>query len=147
LNFNGTALDAMPTSFAVPVQSPNVAPGQTIVLAGMSGSLIDSSLTGATQIGVGQAFSENESYRSFTVLIRGGCQSLTLLTNSNPRIVGTNGQGLSGLIAPGSVGLLKFSTAGGVGVLITPKNNAGWAGIRNLAATRTGNVKLTIPSY
>ncbi len=147
LNFNGVVLDAMPTSFAVPVQSPNIAPGQTIVLAGMNGSLVDSNLTGATQIGVGQAYNENEVVRSFTALIRGGCHSLTLLTNSSPRIVGVNGQGLSGLIAPGTVSLLKFTTAGGAGILITPKNNAGWWGIRNLASTRTSPVKMTIPSY
>ena len=147
LNFDGVVLDAMPTGFVVPVQSPNVAPGQTIVMAGMNGNLIDSSLTGANQIGSGQAFSENEVFRSFSALIRGGCQSITLLTNTSPRIVFVNGQGLSGLIAPGAVGLLKFTTEGGAGVLITPKNNTGWAGIRNLAWTRTSSVKLTIPSY
>lgn len=147
LNFNGAILDAMPSGFAVALQSPNSAPGQMIVMAGMNGNLIDSTLTGATQVGTGVAYSADEALRSFTTLIRGGCQSLTLLTNSNPRLVGTSGLGLSGLITPGTVGILKFSTAGGVGILITPKNNSGWSGIRNLTCTRTSNVTLTVPSF
>ena len=147
LNFNGVALDAMPTSFAVALQSPAIAIGQTIVLAGMNGSLIDSTLIGATQIGTGQAIDGNEAFRSFTGLIRGGCQSLTLLNNINPRLVGTNGLGLSGLITPGTVGLLKFSTAGGGGILITPRNSAGWSGIRGLTCTRTSAVTLKLPSF
>ena len=147
LNFNGVVLDAMPTSFAVSLQSPNTAPGQTIVLAGLNGSIIDGTLIGAAQVGTGAAYSANEALRSFTALIRGGCQSLTTLTNSNPRLVGTNGLGLSGLITPGTVGVLKFSTAGGVGILITPRNNAGWSGIRGLTCTRTSAVTLRIPSF
>jgi hypothetical protein len=137
LNFNGVVLDAMPTSFAVSVQSPATAVGQTIVMAGLSGSLIDSTLTGAAQVGTGAAYSPNEVLRSFTRLILGNCQSVTLLSNINPRLVGTNGLGLSGLITPGSMGLIRFSTAGSVGILITPRNNAGWSGIRNIPSTRT----------
>lgn len=147
LNFNGVILDAMPTGFAVSLQSPNTAPGQMIVLAGMNGSVIDGTLTGATQVGTGAANSANEVFRSFTGLIRGGCQSLTTLTNSTPRLVGTNGLGLSGLITPGSVGTLKFSTAGGAGLLITPRNNAGWSGIRSLTCTRASAVTMKVPSY
>ncbi len=147
LNFNGAILDAMPTSFAVSLQSPNTAPGQTIVLAGMNGSLINGTLTGATQVGTGVAYNQNEALRSFTALIRGGCQSLTTLTNSNPRLVGTSGLGLSGLITPGTVGVLRFSTAGGAGLLITPRNNAGWSGIRGLTCTRTSTVVLTVPVF
>lgn len=147
LNFNGVVLDAMPTSFAVAVQSPSVAFGQTIVLAGLNGSLIDSTLTGANQVGTGQAIDPNESFRSFTGFIRGNCQSITQLSNINPRLVGTNGLGLSGLVKAGSVGLLKFSTAGAAGILITPSNSAGWSGIRNLTCTRTSAVTMKLPSF
>ncbi len=146
LNFGG-ALDAMPTSFAVSLQSPNTAPGQMIVLAGMNGSIIDGTLIGATQVGTGAAYNANEAFRSFTGLIRGGCQSLTTLTNLNPRLVGTSGLGLSGLITPGTVGVLRFSTAGGAGLLITPRNNAGWSGIRGLTCTRTSNVTMKVPAF
>ncbi len=147
LNFNGVVLDAMPTSFAVAIQSPNTAPGQMIVLAGLNGSIIDGTLIGAGQVGTGVVYNANEVLRSFTNLIRTGCQSLTTLTNSNPRLVGTNGLGLSGFVTPGMVGVIKFSTAGGVGLLITPRNNAGWSGIRGLTCTRTSAVTLRIPSF
>jgi hypothetical protein len=147
LNFNGAILDQMPSSFAAAIQSPNAAPNQTIVMAGMNGNLNTSTVTGASQIGTGGAYNANEVFRSFVSLIRGGCQSLTALTNSNPRIVGVSGSGLSGLIPAGTVGTLRFSTEGGVGLLITPRNNAGWSGIRNLTYTRTSSVTLIVPSF
>ena len=137
----------MPTSFAVSVQSPSQAIGQTIVLVGMNGSVIDSLITGGSMLGTGQAFSDSEVFRGYSSFIQGSCQGFGTLTNSVPRIVTGNGLGLSGLILPGTIGLLKFSTAGGAGLLITPRNDGGWFGIRNLTITRTSNVTLKIPAY
>lgn len=147
LNFNGAVLDAMPSQFAVAIQAPSSAPGQTVVLAGMSGNINGGTVTGASQSGTGGAYNADEAFRSFTGLFVGGCMSVTLLSNSNPRLVGTNGFGLSGLIYPGSLGTLRFSIGGGVGLLITPRNSSGWHGIRNLPFTRTTSVTLVVPSF
>lgn len=147
LNFNGVALDAMPTTFAATVQNPNVAPGQTIVMAGLNGNLNTGTLTGAAQLGTGGVYNANEAFRSFTNFILGACHSVTTITNSNPRIIGVSGSGLSGLIYPGSAGVLLFNTAGGAGIIITPRNNAGWSGIRGLTYTRTSSVTLRVPAF
>lgn len=147
LNFNGTALDMMPTGFAVAIQSPATAQGQTIVMAGMNGSVITGSIIGAAQTSTGAAYNEDEVFRSYSSFIRGGCQATGTLSNLIPRISGFGALGLSGLIQPGTVGLLKFSTAGGTGILITPSNNAGWSGIRGLTCTRVGSVTLSVPVF
>ncbi|MBS1811124.1 MAG: hypothetical protein JST84_23375 [Acidobacteria bacterium] len=147
LNFNGTTLDAMPTGVGVSVQNPNVAPGQTIVLAGLNGSISDGNVIGGAQVGTGAAYSANEVFRSFSAFILGTCQGITTITNSTPRIAGFGTSGLSGLIAPGTAGILKFNTAGGAGLLITPRNNAGWSGLRQLTYTRTSNVTLKVPVF
>ncbi len=147
LNFNGGALDAMPTGFAVSVQRPNDAPGQTIVLAGMNGSINEGNLTGGSQLGTGAAYSANEVFRSFSAFIFGGCQGIATITNSSPRIAGFSTSGLSGLITPGTAGILRLNTAGGAGILITPRNNAGWSGIRGLTCTRTSSVVLKVPVF
>lgn len=147
LNFNGIMLDAMPTGHAVSVQSPNAAPGQTIAIAGMNGSITFGSVTGGVQTGIGQAFSSNEVFRSYSPFIFGGCQGIAQLTNSAPAISGFGTLRLSGLIPPGDIGTLKFNTAGGVGVIITPGNASGWSGVRSLTCIRTSSVTLDIPVF
>ena len=147
LNFNGGALDAMPTGFSVTVQNPTVAPGQTIVLAGLNGSITDGALTGGAQFGTGAAYSANEVFRSFSAFIRGGCQGIATITNTTPRISGFGTSGLGGLITPGTAGVLRFNTVGSAGILITPRNNSGWSGIRGLTCTRTSSVTLKVPVF
>lgn len=147
LNFNGAALDAMPTGFAVSIQNPIVAPGQTIVLAGMNGNINQSNITGGAQVGTGGAYNANEAFRSFTSFIRGSCQGLATITNSAPRIVGVGTGGIGAFITAGSAGVLRFNTVGGAGILITPRNNAGWSGIRGIPYTRTSSVTLIVPVF
>ncbi len=139
LNFDGVNLDAMPTSFAAEIQNPNEAPGQTIVMAGMKGSISDSNITGAANTTTGQGCNEDEVCRSFSKFLFGKCHSVTTITPNYPNMPFG---GPAGLIKPGQVGTLKFSTAGGVGLIITPRNNNGWSGIRSLSYTRTNSVKL-----
>jgi hypothetical protein len=137
----------MPVGHAIAVQSPNAAPGQTIVIAGMNGNVSFGNLTGGVQTGTGLAFSENEVLRSYSPFILGRCQGIGSFNDSTPRITGFGTARLSGLIPPGSVGTLKFNTGGGVGVLITPNNSSGWSGIRNLTYTRTSNATLVVPVF
>jgi hypothetical protein len=145
LTFNGTVLDAMTTGFAVSIQNPSVAPGQTIVLAGLNGSVTNAAVIGGSQVGTGAAYNANEAFRSFSAFIFGGCQGLATLTSTTPRISGT--AGLNSFIFPGTAGVLRFNTAGSAGLLITPGNNSGWSGIRGLICTRTGNVTLRVPVF
>lgn len=147
LNFNGVVLDAMPTGYAVSVQNPTSAPGQTIILAGLNGNLNDVNLTGGAQLGTGGAYSANETFRSYSAFIQGTCFGKATITNSQPRIAGFSTAGLGGLITPGSVGVLRFNTVGSAGLLITPRNNSGWSGIRGLVITRTSAVTLTVPVF
>jgi hypothetical protein len=147
LNFNGTVLDMMPVGFAVAIQSPTTAPGQTIVMAGLNGTVTHGSLTGAAQVGSGGAYNEDEIFRSYSSFIRGGCQATGTISNVVPRISGFGTLGMSGLIKPGTVGILKYLTTGGIGILITPSNNAGWSGIRGLTCTRVGSVTLSVPVF
>lgn len=155
LNFTGnqaTGFDAMPTTFAAEIQQPAEAPNQTIVMAGMSGSVATGSLSGANQINGGLAFNEIEVLRSFSNFIRSGtdstCHSISIVTNSQPRILAYNGvTGLNGFIAAGTTGILRFMTAGGVGLLFTPNNPNGWSGARTLTTLGVSTtVTLDVPA-
>ena len=147
LNFNGTDLDLMPVRFAAEIQRPVEAVGQTIVLAGLNGSVVTGVITGAAQTGIAEAYNEIEEFRSARRFISGSCHSLSTVTNGNPAILGFGLNGLSGFIATGTNGVLKFTTAGAAGLLITPANTAGWSGIRGLTCLATSNtVSLVVPA-
>lgn len=140
LNF-GTTFDPVPTGFSVPIQNPIDAPGQTIVLAGLSGSVTYATVTGVTQLGYGQIINKDGLSRSFPAFLTGSCWGKSILKNT------LLPNGVSNFIASGTTGRMQFSTVAAVGLLITPKNAAGWSGIRPLDYTRTKSVTLTVPSY
>lgn len=142
LNFDGVSLDAMPTSFAAEIQSPNDAPGQTIVMAGLKGNIFNGTIRGATST-VGLACNQNESCGSFQTLLAGNCLAIATIGGAIPRVP----FGINNLIPTGAVGTLKFNTEGSAGILITPRNNKGWSGIRTLTYTRTSSVSLVVPSF
>ncbi|MFN7927120.1 MAG: hypothetical protein U0Y68_04100, partial [Blastocatellia bacterium] len=142
LYFDHTGYDAVPRQFAVEIQSPAEAAGQQVVTAGLSGNLLTAQVTGAAQVGTGQAFNEKEAFVSFQGWLTGTCQARATIAANSPRV--TNG--LSNLIKPGQAGTLKFNIGGGVGLLLTPRTNA-WKGIRTLHKTQTTTTTLTIPIF
>ncbi len=145
LKFDGASLEKMPRMFGAELQNPNLAPGQTIIVAGMVGDVSTGDITGAGANGVGLLFNANEEVRSFSNFIKGTCHSISTFTTTLPRV--TVPGGINAFINAGSVGIMKFPTAGGVGILITPRNNAGWSGIRTLSYLTTTNAKLFVPAF
>ncbi|MFN7928681.1 MAG: hypothetical protein U0Y68_12160 [Blastocatellia bacterium] len=140
LYFDQVGYDAVPKQLAVEVQSPLDAVGQQVVTAGLSGDLTTSTISGAAQVGVGQAFNEKEAFASFQNWLTGTCQARGTMTANSPRVP----NGLSGLLKTGQAGHLKFNVGGAVGLLLTPRGGA-WTGIRTLHKTQTTATTLTIP--
>ena len=145
LNFDGIKLEKLPRMFAAELQNPTVAPGQTIVIGGLVGDVSTGAISGAAANGVGQLFNANEDARSFSAFIRGTCHSISVFTATAPRVTVVGG--INNFIIAGTVGIMKFPTAGGAGILITPRNNAGWSGIRTLTYVSTTNGKLLVPAF
>jgi hypothetical protein len=145
LSFDGIKLEKMPRMFGAELQNPTLAPGQTIIIAGMQGDVSTGDISGAAANGVGQLFNSYEEVRSFSGFVKGTCHSISTFTNSAPRV--TVPGGINTFISAGTVGIMKFPTAGGVGILITPRNNAGWSGIRTLSYLTTTNAKLFVPAF
>ena len=137
------AYDA-PNQFAVEIQSPNDAVGQKIVTVGLQGSIVDMTLKGAGQLGIGQLYNGNEKpFGSFSKFIADGCRADATITTTAPRVP----LGLGVLIPSGQVGTLKWnSVAGSVGILITPTNNK-WSGIRTLHKTREVATTTILPIF
>ncbi|HEX4946308.1 MAG TPA: choice-of-anchor Q domain-containing protein [Blastocatellia bacterium] len=142
LYFDQVGYDAVPKQFAVEVQSPADATGQQVVTAGLSGNLVTSQVSGAAQVGVGQAFNEREVFASFSNWLTGICQARATISTTTPRVP----NGLGNLIKTGQSGTLKFNVGGAVGVLLTPEA-APWKGIRTLHKTQTTATTLTIPIF
>ncbi len=140
IDINGGGYDAVPGQFAVEIQSPVDAAGQRIVTAGLSGNLITSQVTGAAQVGIGQAFNEKEVFASFSNWLTGGCQARATISTTSPRV--PNGLGV--LIPTGQAGSLKFNVGAAVGLIMTPRT-APWRGIRTLHKTAVTTSTLTIP--
>lgn len=140
LYFDQTGYDAVPKQFAVEIQSPAEALGQQVVTAGLSGDLTTSQLTGAAQVGSGQAFNEKEAFGSFQGWLTGACQARATISTASPRVPNT----LGNLIKTGQTGWLKFNVGSAVGLLLTPRT-APWKGIRALHKTQTTATTLTIP--
>lgn len=142
LNLDGDAYDPVGRWLATPVQLPANAPGQTLVTIGLQGSVTEARITGAGQSGVGLAYNGNERAGSFSRLLSGECFATTMLTDLNPRVIG---QFVRLLQQGGNVGTLKFPILSGVGLLITPQNRNGWAGITPLTKVTTINASLDVP--
>ncbi|HEX4946309.1 MAG TPA: choice-of-anchor Q domain-containing protein, partial [Blastocatellia bacterium] len=142
LYFDQVGYDAVPKQFAVEIQSPADAVGQQVVTAGLSGSLVTAQVSGAAQVGVGQAFNEKEVFASFSAWLTGTCQARGTVSTTTPRVP----NGLGTLIKTGQTGTLKFNVGGAVGVLLTPRT-ANWKGVRTLHKTQTTATTLTIPIF
>ncbi|MBS1812572.1 MAG: 6-bladed beta-propeller [Acidobacteria bacterium] len=142
LYFDHVGYDAVPKQFAVEIQSPLDAAGQQVVTAGLSGNLVTSQLSGATQVGIGQAYNEKEVFASFSSWLTGACQARATISTTSPRV--PNGLGI--LIKAGQSGYLKFNVGAAVGLLMTPRT-ATWKGIRTLHKTQTTTTTLTIPIF
>lgn len=132
-----------PDQFAAEIQSPNDAVGQRIVTVGLSGSLMDMSVKGAGQVGIGQLYNGNEKpFGSFSKFLADGCRSEAIITTTFPRVP----LGLGVLIPSGQIGTLKWNSGPSVGLIMTPKT-AKWSGIRTLHKTRQTATRLTIPVF
>ena len=142
LLFDNVGYDAVPKQFAVEIQSPLDAAGQLIVTAGLSGDLTTGQVTGAAQVGTGQAFNEKEVFASFNGWLTGTCQARATISTASPRVP----NGLGNLIKTGQAGSLKFNVGGAAGLLLTPRT-ATWKGIRTLHKTQTVATTLTIPIF
>ena len=141
LFFDGGSYDAVPSQFAVEIQSPLDAAGQKIVTAGLNGNLSTSQLTGAGQSGTGLIYNGNEKpFGSFSAFLSGNCQAIATISTTTPRVP----NGMSTMIPKGQVGTMKFNVGGAVGLLMTPRT-ANWKGIRTLHKTALTVTTLTIP--
>ena len=129
--------------FAVEIQSPNDATGQTIVHVSVNGDISSAGVSGISQAGTGLVIRGDEKQGSFVRFISGGCQSVNTITATAPRVP----TGLGIFLPKGSIGTMVYNTTvASVGVLITPNTNT-WSGIRTLHKTRTVNSTLTIPVF
>lgn len=146
--------DAGANSFAAEFQSTKDSTGQTILTVGLSGT-IGSALDGNTVDNnkIALIYRADEKIFSWTGGA-GGCQVLTRLTDTNPRILG----GLGAQIGTGKTGTVVWVTSAGnagnnatgnaVGLFITPStgNNA-WVGIRGLHKRDAGAGILRMPVF
>ncbi len=141
LNFDGVTYDKVPSSFVVQVQQPALSPGQTIITAGLSGSVETGVISGAATTGtslVRDAGKSGPKLLSISSLLVGTCFGRNNL-DSHPNIIQINNT-LSG----SGYGTLEFNTMGGVGLLITPSGGK-WAGIQPLHTVGLKDVTLEIP--
>jgi hypothetical protein len=129
--------------FAVEIQSPNDAAGQTIVHASVNGNIAGAAVSTISQAGTGLVIRGDEKQGSFVRFISGNCQSVNVINATAPRVP----TGLGVFLPKGSTGTLVYNTnVGSVGLLMTPRTNA-WSGIRTLHKTRTVNASLTLPVF
>ena len=143
LPLDGNGYDRPADQFAVEIQSPNDATGQTIVHVSLSGNLSGGSMNNVAQAGTGLVVRGDEKQGSFVRFISGNCQSVNVINATTPRVP----TGLGIFLPKGSIGTLVYNTnVGSVGVLLTPKNNA-FSGIRTLHKTRTVSTTITIPVF
>ena len=138
----GLVYDRGADQFAVEIQSPNDATGQTIVHASLNGNIANAAVTAVAQAGTGLLWRGDEKQGSFVRFIAGNCLSSNVITATAPRVP----TGLGVFLPKGSIGTLTYATTPSVGLLMTPKTNA-WSGIRTLHKTRTANAALTIPVF
>ena len=138
--FDGIALDMVPTTFAVDIQSPVDTVNQKLVLAGLTGDAYAGKLSGVTQVGTGLAYNGHEALRSFSPFISGQCFVEKIVDSTTPKVTGQ----LSNLIPKGEVGTLRFSVTAAVGLLMTSNKNA-FNGIRTLHKVQVAKSSIIIP--
>ena len=138
--FDGAALDMVPTTFAVDIQSPVDTVNQKIVLAGLTGDAYAGALSGVSQIGTGLAYNGHEALRSFSPFISGRCFVEKVIDGATPKVTGT----LANLIPKGEVGTLRFNVTAAVGLLMTSNKNS-FSGIRTLHKVQVVKSSLIIP--
>jgi hypothetical protein len=156
LNFNGGAdinpdpavvtiggYDRGANQFAVEIQSPSDATGQTIVHASLAGDISAAGVTSVSQAGTGLVIRGDEKQGSFVRFISGNCQAINVINANAPRVP----TGLGVFLPRGSIGTMVYNTnVASVGLLLTPRTNT-WSGIRTLHKTRTVDSTLTIPVF
>ncbi len=138
--FDAVALDMVPTTFVVDIQSPVDTVNQKIVLAGLTGDAYAGRLSGVTQVGTGLAYNGHEALRSFSPFISGQCFVEKIIDSTNPKVTGT----LAGLIPKGEVGTLRFNVTAAVGLLMTSNKNT-FNGIRTLHKVQVVKSSIIIP--
>jgi len=143
LPLDGAVYDRGAVQFAVEIQSPNDATGQTIVQTAVTGNISTGAMNSVAQSGTGLVWRGDEKLVSFVRFIGGGCQSLNTINGTTPRVP----TGLGVFLPKGSNGTVIYNTANpSVGLLITPTGNA-WSGIRTLHKTQTAAGNLIIPVF
>ncbi len=141
LFFDGGSYDAVPSQFAIELQSPVDTPGQRLVTVGLQGDLTTSQMSGASQVGTGLIYNGNEKpFGSFSTFLSGKCQAIATISTTTPRVP----NGMHGMIPSGQVGSMKLNVGAGVGLLMTPRTTQ-WRGIRTLHKTALTTTTLTIP--
>ena len=138
--FDGVALDMVPTTFVVDIQSPADTVNQKLVLSGLTGDAYAGKLSGVTQIGTGLAYNGHEVLRSFSPFISGQCFVEKIIDATTPKVTGT----LAGLIPKGEVGTLRFSVTAAVGLLMTSNKNT-FSGSRTLHKVQVAKSSIIIP--
>ena len=141
LNFDGVTYDKVPSSFVAQIQQPALSPGQTIITAGLNGSVETGVIIGAATSGtslVRDAGKSGPRLLSISSLLTGKCFGQNNL-DLHPNIIQINNT-LSG----SGYGTLEFNTMGGVGLLITPSGGK-WTGIQPLHTVGLKDVTLEIP--
>ena len=139
----GGGYDRPADQFAVELQSPNDATGQTIVHVSLCGDIANAAVTPVSQNGTGLVLRGDEKQGSFLRFISDNCQSINAINTNTPRVP----TGLGLFLPKGSIGTLIYATnVGSVGLLITPRNNA-WSGIRTLHKTRTVKSEFIVPVF
>jgi phage baseplate assembly protein gpV len=129
--------------FAVEIQSPSDATGQTIVHASVSGNVNTAAVNVIAQSGTGLVVRGDEKQGSFVRFISGNCQSINVVNTIAPRVP----TGLGVFLPKGSIATMVYATSNpSVGLIMTPRGNA-WSGIRTLHKTRTKAATLDIPIF
>ncbi len=157
LTFNGNCglggYDYQPNQFVAEIQSPNDSVGQRIIMAGITGNVNTSSLSGAGQVGIGVAYNDGEKPGSYSSPFSGSCLRSFIIDTKTPRVPGGLGTQVgvnnNALIPSGRTGTLKWNTSGSVGLILTSKVSPNkWSGIRTLHKTATAAANtLVIPIF
>ena len=143
LALDGTIYDRGADQFAVEIQSPATATGQTIVHASVDGNISSGGTNSIAQAGTGLVIRGDEKQGSFVNFLSGGCHSTGSIRVDRPRVP----TGMGAFVPAGQIATMVYNTnRASVGLLLTPKANA-WSGIRGLHKTRTVNSTLTIPVF
>ncbi len=138
----GSVYDAVPSQLTAEILSPLDSIGQRIYTAGLIGDINGGTLGGASMVGTGYLFDQNEKPYSFSSFLLGSCQASEIIDCTKPRVVRT----MARAIPSGTTGTIRLNVGGAVGLLMTPKTNK-WKGIRTLHKTAGKSATLKVPVY